>query len=594
MQKTFFLFLFLFVPMLSLAQSFEHNFTAVDVFEPAPNTRLPLNIPMSVVIEFKNTGTHDETHVILYSRITNDSNSLDYNDTIIIDSLWPAGKSIKITFKDCTPKTFLGYHIYGIVKLDSDQYNYDDTVVIFQCVGYYHDLKGISVIRPGKDTIISEKDNFKIEGAVSIGLSCTAITNAPVRVQIRKCEPLSFGARKIMFQSDTTIPLVPSDLTPVKISFPTMQGIYDIKKLPIGCYDLAVLGNKPDDADRTNDTAFSKFFIGDGHFIVVDSILSPKSHRHFDYNSLVPLTIRFQNQGADIENGAKVSADVRRNIDESLVFQDSSIQNNWAKGDLRTIEFRPFFSSRGGIYNVNGWAAKSAESSDLISTFTIGDPCDVAVISIVAPVNDDKIRQGIAENPVALFDCRGYGPVNNIPIEMQIRRCLDGQLVFRSDTIIPELTEIDTAEQFLLPYESSGGRFVDLPPACYHLCVISKLDCDSDHSNDTACTDFEIISSASVDAKDSKEFSLSQNSPNPFSSATSITYTLPDNGEIILRIFDVTGRVIENQNGFEEAGEHKRSFNLENLPNGIYTYELVFTRQTEGPRRISRKMVVLK
>lgn len=71
------------------------------------------------------------------------------------------------------------------------------------------------------------------------------------------------------------------------------------------------------------------------------------------------------------------------------------------------------------------------------------------------------------------------------------------------------------------------------------------------------------------------EFYLSDNYPNPFNPTTTINYTIESSGLVILNIYDVLGtNVATLVNEIKEAGNHSVKFNAENLPSGIYFYEL--------------------
>ena len=68
---------------------------------------------------------------------------------------------------------------------------------------------------------------------------------------------------------------------------------------------------------------------------------------------------------------------------------------------------------------------------------------------------------------------------------------------------------------------------------------------------------------------------LGQNSPNPFSDATTISFYLPEEDEITFEFFNSN---IETVKKIEEveypAGKNEIVFNVENLPPGIYFYRL--------------------
>ncbi len=70
-------------------------------------------------------------------------------------------------------------------------------------------------------------------------------------------------------------------------------------------------------------------------------------------------------------------------------------------------------------------------------------------------------------------------------------------------------------------------------------------------------------------------FILQQNYPNPFNPTTNISFSIPANTFVTLKIYDVLGREITTLvNDILSAGNYTNSFNAENLSSGIYFYKL--------------------
>jgi hypothetical protein len=89
----------------------------------------------------------------------------------------------------------------------------------------------------------------------------------------------------------------------------------------------------------------------------------------------------------------------------------------------------------------------------------------------------------------------------------------------------------------------------------------------------------------------SSDYRLAQNYPNPFNPSTLISYQIPDNGFVILKIYDVLGREVKTLvNGFQQAGIHTVNFNAEGLTSGVYFYKM------EAGKNFSsfRKMILLR
>ena len=98
----------------------------------------------------------------------------------------------------------------------------------------------------------------------------------------------------------------------------------------------------------------------------------------------------------------------------------------------------------------------------------------------------------------------------------------------------------------------------------------------------------------SVDEKDPgitlTEFKLDQNYPNPFNPSTKIKYTIGSMQFVTLKVYDILGNEIAIL-VYEEkpAGEYEVEFNGNNIPSGIYFYQLRISSFVE-----TKKMILLK
>jgi hypothetical protein len=78
--------------------------------------------------------------------------------------------------------------------------------------------------------------------------------------------------------------------------------------------------------------------------------------------------------------------------------------------------------------------------------------------------------------------------------------------------------------------------------------------------------------------------------PNPFNPTTTISFDLPYAAIVTLKIFDITGRLIETiLSETLEAGNHKRTWNADRFSSGVY-----FLRLESGNYIESRKLLMLK
>ena len=87
-----------------------------------------------------------------------------------------------------------------------------------------------------------------------------------------------------------------------------------------------------------------------------------------------------------------------------------------------------------------------------------------------------------------------------------------------------------------------------------------------------------------------KRFTLSQNYPNPFNPTTTISYELPKESFVSLKVFDLLGREVTTLVSEEmSAGSYSRQWNATNIPSGIYFYRL-----QAGSFCETKKLVLLK
>lgn len=101
---------------------------------------------------------------------------------------------------------------------------------------------------------------------------------------------------------------------------------------------------------------------------------------------------------------------------------------------------------------------------------------------------------------------------------------------------------------------------------------------------------FKYYSLASVNYSSQSEYRLRQNSPNPFNPSTLISYQIPQTGRVILKVYNVLGKVVAILvDEIKPAGQYTAVFNGNNLPSGLYIYEL---RTNENIS--SKKMMLIK
>jgi len=88
-----------------------------------------------------------------------------------------------------------------------------------------------------------------------------------------------------------------------------------------------------------------------------------------------------------------------------------------------------------------------------------------------------------------------------------------------------------------------------------------------------------------------KELALEPNYPNPFNPATQISFTVPEDGKAVLKVYNMLGQEVAVL--FDEVAEagklYQQTFDASSLPTGVYVSRLEY-----GGRAVMRKMLFVK
>ena len=71
-------------------------------------------------------------------------------------------------------------------------------------------------------------------------------------------------------------------------------------------------------------------------------------------------------------------------------------------------------------------------------------------------------------------------------------------------------------------------------------------------------------------------YELNQNYPNPFNPTTNIFFSVPKDGNVSLKFYDILGNEVASyiDNGFLKAGTYNAEFDGSKLASGVYFYTL--------------------
>jgi hypothetical protein len=91
-------------------------------------------------------------------------------------------------------------------------------------------------------------------------------------------------------------------------------------------------------------------------------------------------------------------------------------------------------------------------------------------------------------------------------------------------------------------------------------------------------------------SRSERSFALFQNSPNPFSTSTSISFALPEASDVNIKVYNAMGQLVDTVLDEQRAaGTHSVTFSPRNIANGVYFYRI-----DAGPHSEVKKMMVVK
>jgi len=147
------------------------------------------------------------------------------------------------------------------------------------------------------------------------------------------------------------------------------------------------------------------------------------------------------------------------------------------------------------------------------------------------------------------------------------------------------LTAIDISDpanpNFICGYETSGSANGVYADESY----IYVADFDS-----LLILHFNLTGFVERDVEKTKLFSFQGNYPNPFNVSTTLNFSLNQTSNIKINIYNLTGQKVQTLvNDTRPAGEYKLSWNVPDLPSGVYFAQLEIDQYSE-----SIKLLLLK
>lgn len=98
-----------------------------------------------------------------------------------------------------------------------------------------------------------------------------------------------------------------------------------------------------------------------------------------------------------------------------------------------------------------------------------------------------------------------------------------------------------------------------------------------------------VLNGTSIIEENNNDFKVVANIPNPFSKNTEILFTMPNDGNVNLKVYNMLGKEVYNTTVAANQGDNRIPVSAEKLTSGIYLYTLSYNNTT-----ITKKMIVEK
>jgi subtilisin family serine protease len=262
-------------------------------------------------------------------------------------------------------------------------------------------------------------------------------------------------------------------------------------------------------------------------------------------------------------------------------------------------------------------AAAMAASKGIVVVNSAGNegmPADTTINSLIAPADADSI---LAVGAVTPQGVRTYfssvGPTTSVPARIKPDIMATGSSIYcASSTLTNGYTSVQ-GTSFSCPLAAGVvALMLRAAPTATPMQVIQSLKMTASQSSapdnrmgwgiiDAQAAISYLTSLVSVpDQGQPQEYVLEQNYPNPFNPETRMAFTLPSQGYVTLRLYDVLGREIRTlADGEMPAGRHVSVWDGTDasggsVASGIYVYRLDAVGPSGQRISLSRKMMLLR
>ncbi len=240
---------------------------------------------------------------------------------------------------------------------------------------------------------------------------------------------------------------------------------------------------------------------------------------------------------------------------DSLHTQKNLSFSFWAKGEANEDSFTGFVSKP----NMSPFAVGMDDQNRLIFSITSGN----VPLNLVVEENVPDLSKW--HHYLAVFRAGEY-----------LRLYVDGEEAGSLYGTIPNYINTDNADIWIgaTTFDSTITDTVFFKGSIDEI-RFYNYDLDDEEVLDIYVTESMVPTSNEAIELIPDSYELYQNYPNPFNPSTTIKFDLPVAGEISLKVYDITGRLVSTLiEGHRSAGSHRVIMNASGLSTGVYIYQI--------------------
>jgi len=316
-----------------------------------------------VIVQFVNTGKNSQSLIpVRVTIVDRKGNIVDYDSATILN--WKSGDTNVVTFYSFTPRSLGTYTVKAEALLPNDEAAFDNVREGKLYCGKDNDLELTDLLTPKNNSVISNRDTFRISGSFRWMAYQESRPSITVNAWVEDSD------RKQVFSVSGSVGPVSLDSGLVFVTLPN-DTLAPITGLPPGRYTVGLFASNGKTVSLTVKQRYN---------VVLDSI-RPQYYDDTVVTTPTSFAVYATNQG--INTLAESQTKLELWDSTHIISKWISTQKDWKGSESRRIDFDPVPTLTEGYYQALVYAPADSENTHypehLTSSFYLRGPPTSAV-----------------------------------------------------------------------------------------------------------------------------------------------------------------------------------------------------------------------